>query len=140
MGLFPKSQYTNIAQMTNRWYIFLLCNCSVNSIFPIQCHFLSYRISSRYHIHRWYQQCKIYRWNLIRIDNNRFATLQCVQMIETPKNNDAGPRSETMATAETSAFVRHVVDFSACRRPKSRQHDQVDERKILLLKVLLLPL
>ena len=34
----------------------------------------------------------------------------------------------------------YVVDYRACRRPKSLQHDEVDERKILFLDVLLLVL
>ena len=99
-GYFSKvSQYTISTQITNFWNIFLDCNCSVNSIFPILCHCVSigavvnpqqemilhsntFSISPHkffLHLHHWR--------HLMTIANDRFCKLQYVQMIWNHKNN-----------------------------------------------------
>ena len=137
------SQYTISTQITNLWNIFLDCNCSVNSIFPILCHCISIGAAVNPQQERWssIQIHSLYhRISSFPISINGATSWQLLMIDSAYYNMSKWDEIRRITAAWTCVFVRHVGDYRACRRPKSRQHDRVDERKILLLEVLLLVL
>ena len=77
------------------------------------------------------------------IDHHRHETFRCARdrMMELHWNDSTTTHGNSNSNNEKKSVwidERHVTDFTACHCTKSRRHDGVDERKILLLQVLLL--
>ena len=77
------------------------------------------------------------------IDHHGYKTFRCAsdRMMELHWNDSTTTHGNSNSNnKKKSVWIdeRHVTDFTACHRAKSRRHDGVDERKILLLQVLLL--
>ena len=127
MDLFPQNQNTNTTQSAAYFFPAVVSLCQfVAAINP----YSTWSSPSIYNAHEILQQLMMINtthsdvtwWcKVIRIAAQRFDAI-------------------VIAMKRRGTFRRHVVNFKACHRPKSRQHDGVDERKILLLRTLLLPL